>query len=352
MSPDINVYESGFTPESHLMRVLVSQDGVVFTDISAQRGGVVQRIPGDIPFADIPGMFNYDLGDMPWVRYVRIQGLGTGLPGGHQRLRAGHCRCVRVDGRPAGARTRHLDADAGRRRLPGAPVPAHPPGAAVSRLTPIALGALATLLPLTAAAATPPVTVGSTYGLYLYSLTNGQSPHDVSAVQALVFDGRSESFQRTVTLSNGRPRNIDVQVDEEQFFQDGLWTVRIHLQSAEELYPTGDYAVHGLGSVVGNPLDLDQPFRLVGASTSLHAGDQLLVHNDWSFAPATQFQADPWDGYFIQENLLATFIGVNGLGGNHVTFEMQLAPVPEPAPLALMLAGLSVLAWRARGARA
>jgi hypothetical protein len=86
LSPDINVYESGFTAEPHLMRVLVSQDGVVFTDISSQRGGVVQRIPGDLPYSDIPGMFNYDLGDLPWVRFVRIQGLGTGLPGGTNGL--------------------------------------------------------------------------------------------------------------------------------------------------------------------------------------------------------------------------------------------------------------------------
>lgn len=220
----------------------------------------------------------------------------------------------------------------------------------MSRLVSIALRCLAPLLPLAAAAATPPVTVGSTFGLYLYSLTNYQPPHDSSAVPALVFDGRSESFQRTVTLPNGRTRNIDVWVDEEQFFQDGLWTVRVQLQSAEDLFPTGDNAVHGLGSVVGNPLDLDRPHRLVAASTSLHAGEQRLVHQDWSFALPIHFQADPWDGYFIQENLLATFIGANGQGGNRLTFEMQLAPVPEPAPLALLAAGLAVLAWRTRGA--
>lgn len=223
----------------------------------------------------------------------------------------------------------------------------------MSRLASIAFCSAAALLPLAAAAATPPVAVGSTFGLYLYSLTGQQAPHDVSAVPTLVFDGRAESFERTVTLPNGRPRTIAVQVDEEQFFQDGLWTVRVHLQSSEDLYPTGDYAVHGLGSVVGNPLDLNQPHRLVAASTSLHAGDQLLVQQDWSFALASQFQADPWDGYFIQENLLATFIGTSGLGGNRLTFEMQLlAPVPEPAPLALMAAGLGVLSWRARGAAA
>jgi hypothetical protein len=81
LAPDINVYESGFTTESHLMRILVSQDGMAFTDITSQSGGVTQRIPGD-NLGDLPGMRNYDLGDLPWVRYVRIQGLGTGLPGG------------------------------------------------------------------------------------------------------------------------------------------------------------------------------------------------------------------------------------------------------------------------------
>ena len=81
LQPDINVYESGFTAEQHLMRILVSQDGLSFTDITAQSGGVTQRIPGDV-LGDLPGMRGYDLGDLPWVRYVRIQGLGSGLPGG------------------------------------------------------------------------------------------------------------------------------------------------------------------------------------------------------------------------------------------------------------------------------
>jgi len=81
LQPDINVYESGFTTETHLMRILVSQDGLTFTDITSQGGGVTQRIPGDA-LGDLPGMRNYDLGDLPWVRYVRIQGLGSGLPGG------------------------------------------------------------------------------------------------------------------------------------------------------------------------------------------------------------------------------------------------------------------------------
>lgn len=78
---DINVYESGFTTETHLRQVLVSQDGVDFIDISDRRAGVTQRIPGDA-LGDLPGMTNYDLGDLPWVRYVRIQGLGSGIPGG------------------------------------------------------------------------------------------------------------------------------------------------------------------------------------------------------------------------------------------------------------------------------
>ncbi len=81
LAPDINVYESGFTTETHLMRILVSQDALSFTDITSQTGGVTQRIPGDA-LGDLPGMRNYDLGDLPWVRYVRIRGLGSGTPGG------------------------------------------------------------------------------------------------------------------------------------------------------------------------------------------------------------------------------------------------------------------------------
>jgi PEP-CTERM motif len=206
--------------------------------------------------------------------------------------------------------------------------------------------ALVAVLPLTATAAPPPVSVGSSYGLYLYSLTSQEPAHDVSAVPDLVFDGVQESFQRTVTLAPGRTRNIEVQVDEEQFFQDGRWTVRIALQSTEDLFPTGDFAAHGLGAVVANPLDLTQPVRLLAAATSLHAGEQLLVRQDWAWALPLHFQADPWDGHFINQGLLASFMGVNGQGGNRLTFEMQLAPVPEPGTWALLLGGLAAVAWR------
>ena len=79
---DINVYEYDISVvEFSLMTVLVSQDGINFTPIKGSEQTLV-RTAGD----DTSHKFNnfgrsYDLGDLPWVRYVRIDGLGNGRAG-------------------------------------------------------------------------------------------------------------------------------------------------------------------------------------------------------------------------------------------------------------------------------
>jgi hypothetical protein len=75
---DLNVYEvdSG-GPEFNLMTVLVSQDGVTFTSIKSSETALV-RTSGDTTHGNNSFGRSYDLGSLPWVRYVRIDGLGNG----------------------------------------------------------------------------------------------------------------------------------------------------------------------------------------------------------------------------------------------------------------------------------
>lgn len=75
---DLNVYEvdSG-GPEFNLMTILVSQDGVTFTSIKSSERTLV-RMTGDSVHSNNSFGRSYDLGALEWVRYVRIDGLGTG----------------------------------------------------------------------------------------------------------------------------------------------------------------------------------------------------------------------------------------------------------------------------------
>jgi PEP-CTERM motif len=78
---DLNVYEFNTSvAEFNLMTVLVSQDGLAFTDIKASQVAVVD-IPGDEAHGSTSFARSYDLGALPWVRYVRVQGLSNVTPG-------------------------------------------------------------------------------------------------------------------------------------------------------------------------------------------------------------------------------------------------------------------------------
>ena len=75
---DLNVYEVDFgLVEFSSMTVLVSQDGVTFTSIKGSETPLV-RTSGDATHGNNSFGRSYDLGALPWVRYVRIDGLGSG----------------------------------------------------------------------------------------------------------------------------------------------------------------------------------------------------------------------------------------------------------------------------------
>jgi len=75
---DLNVYEVDTgSPEFNAMNVLVSQDGVTFTSIKSSETALV-RTSGDAVHSNNSFGRSYDLGALSWVRYVRIDGLGSG----------------------------------------------------------------------------------------------------------------------------------------------------------------------------------------------------------------------------------------------------------------------------------
>jgi hypothetical protein len=79
---DLNVYEVDWGgPEFNLMDVLVSTDGIAWTSIKGSETAIV-RILGDSAHGNDAFARSYDLGAFSSVRYVRIDGLGEGEPGG------------------------------------------------------------------------------------------------------------------------------------------------------------------------------------------------------------------------------------------------------------------------------
>lgn len=79
---DLNVYEVDWGGvEFGLMDILVSQDGIAFTSIKTSQVAL-ERITGDSAHGNDSFGKSYDLGSFDWVRYVKIDGIGTGRAGG------------------------------------------------------------------------------------------------------------------------------------------------------------------------------------------------------------------------------------------------------------------------------
>ncbi|MGQ9652129.1 MAG: hypothetical protein ACUVXJ_18690 [Phycisphaerae bacterium] len=81
---DVTVYEAdGGSAEFGLMDVLVSMDGLLFISVKQTEGSAI-RIPGDESYTNISFARSYDLGitGWPWIRFLRIDGNGTGAAGG------------------------------------------------------------------------------------------------------------------------------------------------------------------------------------------------------------------------------------------------------------------------------
>jgi hypothetical protein len=82
--PDFNVYEVDYgASEFAAMDVLVSLDGIHFVSVKTTEGPLVP-IPGDAAHGNPDYSRSYDLAAarLPYVRYIKVQGTGTGVAGG------------------------------------------------------------------------------------------------------------------------------------------------------------------------------------------------------------------------------------------------------------------------------
>jgi len=78
---DFNVYEVDWgTSEFSLIDVLVSNDGSIFTSVKSSESALV-RISGDTTHGNNSFGRSYDLGSFSSVRYIKIDGTGTGNAG-------------------------------------------------------------------------------------------------------------------------------------------------------------------------------------------------------------------------------------------------------------------------------
>lgn len=80
-SADLTVYEVDFgASEFTTITVWASQDGLAFTNITASATTPID-LPGDTAHDNSNFARSYDLGPLPWARYLRIDGNGTGSAG-------------------------------------------------------------------------------------------------------------------------------------------------------------------------------------------------------------------------------------------------------------------------------
>jgi hypothetical protein len=209
------------------------------------------------------------------------------------------------------------------------------------------LCAAAAALFATTAAATP-VTVGSTYNLFLAS-----AAWDRSVVTGLVFDGIAEAHVRSTTDNAGQTREIGFSVGEsQQALGDGRHRIFIDVIGAGDLYPFNRLVGFGFGNVADDPLDLAIPVRLLANVVSVFAGNDELASGDWVESTRTLGQANPWDGYFIRPGTFGAFVDLTGRGIDRVRFSMLVQEIPTPASLALVLLALPLAFVPRAGRRA
>lgn len=185
------------------------------------------------------------------------------------------------------------------------------------------------------------VVPGSTYSLRLSAISGS-----ATELPAVVFDGLSESFQRTVTLVDGTQQLVGFSVNEEQSDgADGTTFVRIVVSADADLFPTGGNSVAlDLGGRPDNPLDLVAPMKLLSGIVTLMAGATTVQSVELQPSIATLGQDDPWGGYLPAPGYFVNLPGSVGMGVDHIGFTLRLTPaVPEPATWALCLVGLAAL---------
>jgi hypothetical protein len=139
----------------------------------------------------------------------------------------------------------------------------------------------------------------------------------VTVVPDVRFDGVAENFTRTVTLADDQQSQVGFSVQEEQVsLGNGDWMIRIVIDADADLYPTGTSGrLFALASQPDDPLDLDGNWRLVANLVSIYADATELARRDYLTTTQDYGQADPWEGFFISDNLLRRLPGRHSTAG-------------------------------------
>ena len=112
----------------------------------------------------------------------------------------------------------------------------------------------------------------------------------------------------------------------------------------------------GQGMPLGVPVEIRLYFRdgggnrvTIGATEILNVTDESQPHakhlNDWQLQIPSVLADAPWAGKSVGVQIIST-VPFQSAGGYWRVDNVRVTSVPEPASVALLTAGLTLLAWR------
>ena len=197
-----------------------------------------------------------------------------------------------------------------------------------------ALALLASVTPASAAVIDP----SSSYGIYLWGTSSGQTFHD-----PISFDGNWESFTRTTVDGN----DIGLRINEsESDLGGGLHLIEIIVMADADLFPVGGETIFfNVGEL--DPLNVLGNYLVESALLSIYVGDTLQNQADF-YQIFPHLFTEPWDGGFLSADTGGGWSNGGALGINQIRLQMTVREmrVPTPATLAVMALGLCGLFWQ------
>ena len=197
--------------------------------------------------------------------------------------------------------------------------------------------------------AAPVVAAGSAYDLWTWGGSSG--PFSMLGV---TFDGQAEHFVRSL---DGTTTHFTV-VEQQTDLGGGHWQILVTIDSDSNMFPydvAGEFGGLRLGL---DPLDLLRTLRLDHATMRATFADGTSVEGpDWVASYPNFFgDLDHWSGCFMECNRVAVYGGMGAYDTRRLTLDLRvsdpaLRDLPEPAPLALLVAAGVAAGWRSRARR-
>ena len=181
-----------------------------------------------------------------------------------------------------------------------------------------------TLAAVASTQAAPVVAVGSSYQANVWGLASG-----MTQMTGLTFDGVAES--RT---SGGTTVTIN---ESQQDLGGGAHRVSFVYTSDVDMFPSaGETGVVNIG-YVSNPLDLLESVDLINGIVRMYDAAGGLLFGPGTFNNPLVV---PWDGYWIDSNTFGGFGSVGGRNIRRIELDINVAVIPEPHSVALVLMAL------------